>query len=503
MDNKNMYDNSDELNRNNEENINNFSQENDSYASTDKDDPQVAEDTLQGEKAKDKADESQEQAASFEEATDEGEGADAKAESYDNLSSSEYVWTPPASNVGEGAYHYSGEALKRHTSSGSYREDNISAEQEKKKKKNKALKITLVVVACLLGIAIIGTSAFYLTKRIINGIVSSSGGSDQNAIIFKNDGPVKVQTQVNSDGSPALSKADVVANVSDSVVDVLTADSSGSGVIISQTDNYAFIVTNEHVVSRATSIKITLRDKNEYSATYIDGDYYMDIAVLRIRKNSGEKLTQATFGSSSALRIGDDVLAIGNAFGILGGTVTSGIVSGLNRETNINKFPLIQIDAAVNPGNSGGGLFNMAGELVGIVCGKTVTEASDNTGYVIPVDLVYEHIVETIEDGYIHGRATINIEVEYMNDPFDAFVKYQNSNTGIYVARSSNSKINEKDRLVSLNGYDVKDAVSYTTAVSSLEVGEKVVVELERRGVSKVVRVEVDVVEYIPSGVFS
>ena len=146
-----------------------------------------------------------------------------------------------------------------------------------------------------------------------------------------------------------------------------TQRSLGTGFLISS-DGY--IVTNYHVVGDADTVKVTLYNGDSYDAQYIGGDEDYDIAVIKIEATD---LPNVTLGNSDSLNVGDHVLAIGNPLGELGGTVTGGMISALNRSvtiqgsSSVNTMSLIQMDASVSPGNSGGGLFNMNGELVGVV----------------------------------------------------------------------------------------------------------------------------------------
>ena len=183
-----------------------------------------------------------------------------------------------------------------------------------------------------------------------------------------------------SAASSATTTSDIVKKTADSVVEIATegittgsfarqyvTKGAGSGVIISS-DGY--IVTNHHVIDGASTIKVTLRDgTTSYDATLIGSDEDNDIALLKIE---AEGLTPATFGDSSSLAVGDYVVAIGNPLGTLGGTVTDGIISALAREVTIEdkNMTLLQTNAQISPGNSGGGLFNSKGELIGIVNAK-------------------------------------------------------------------------------------------------------------------------------------
>ena len=145
-----------------------------------------------------------------------------------------------------------------------------------------------------------------------------------------------------------------------------TQQGNGSGVIISK-DGY--ILTNNHVINGANKIQVTLRDGTKYDAELIGKDSKTDVAIIKINANH---LTPAILGDSSTLTVGELAIAIGNPLGQLGGTVTDGIISALEREIKLENstMNLIQTNAAINPGNSGGGLFNANGELVGVVVAK-------------------------------------------------------------------------------------------------------------------------------------
>ena len=173
----------------------------------------------------------------------------------------------------------------------------------------------------------------------------------------------------------------VVEQCADAVVEIQTesissggslfqqyiSSGAGSGVILTQ-DGY--IVTNHHVIENATSILVRTRSGDEYNAQLIGSDQQSDLAVLKIDASG---LTPAVLGDSTKLEVGDLAVVIGNPLGELGGTVTSGIISALDREVTIDGqvMTLMQTDAAVNPGNSGGGLFDANGDLVGIINAKS------------------------------------------------------------------------------------------------------------------------------------
>lgn len=151
---------------------------------------------------------------------------------------------------------------------------------------------------------------------------------------------------------------------------------AGSGVIITE-DGY--IITNNHVVSGASQVTVRTSDGTEYPATVVGADSKTDIAVLKIEATG---LTPAVVGDSDSLQVGEFTLAVGNPLGELGGTVTDGIISALDREVTVENqtMNLLQTNAAVSPGNSGGGLFNERGELIGIVNAKSSGQNAEGLG---------------------------------------------------------------------------------------------------------------------------
>ena len=180
---------------------------------------------------------------------------------------------------------------------------------------------------------------------------------------------------------------------------------SGSGIILTS-DGY--IVTCKHVVDGAETITVILNDDTEYDAQLVGSDSRSDLAVLKIEAAG---LTSATLGDSDMLTVGEDVIAIGNPLGELRGTATSGIVSALSREVTVENMTmsLIQTDAAISPGNSGGGLFNSSGSLVGIVNAKASSSNSEGLGFAIPVSSVKTIISNLIDHGYVLGRAYLGV----------------------------------------------------------------------------------------------
>jgi serine protease Do len=252
-----------------------------------------------------------------------------------------------------------------------------------RKKKSKAPGVVLAVV-------VLGAVAFSLFHF---DVVSLPFGQGDGLIAAENGSPALPGNQSVGD---AMSIVDIVELVSDSVVEisVVTGDmrGAGSGVIISE-DGY--IVTNDHVVSGASSIAVRLFNGDSFEASLVGSSPENDLAVIKIE---AANLSPAVMGVLGNLRTGESVVAIGNPLGTFGGTVTDGIISALEREVVLDgvSMTLLQTNAAVNPGNSGGGLFNMSGELIGIIVAKDIE--AEGIGFAIPIDVVSVVLTELISN---------------------------------------------------------------------------------------------------------
>jgi serine protease Do len=269
---------------------------------------------------------------------------------------------------------------------------------------------------------------------------------------------------------------------------------AGSGVIITK-DGY--IATNHHVVSGASKIKVTLANGENYDAKLIASDAETDLAVIKIEEND---LNAATIGDSSRLVVGQTVLAIGNPLGSLGGTVTEGIISALDRKIEIEKesMTLLQISAAVNPGNSGGGLFDEEGNLIGIVNAKVSTNYSgdpiEGLGFAIPSNIVQKITGELINHGYVTGRVTLGVTFINIADERTAMM-YRVSKTGIYILRvengsnASNAGLRSGDYIASINGTKIRSSSDMDEILEKISPGDTLSSTVERGGHEKTVEV--------------
>lgn len=308
--------------------------------------------------------------------------------------------------------------------------------------------------------------------------------------------------QVDQEGNAItnMSVKDIVANTEQSVVEITTESAAtdsffeqmittgaGSGVIITK-DGY--IATNHHVVDGANKITVRTKDGKEYAAELIGKDEKTDLAVIKIK---GDAFTPAVFGHSSELSVGDEAIAIGNPLGELGGTVTRGIISALDREITIDgkTMTLLQTDTAINRGNSGGGLFNAAGELIGIVNAKSSGSSVEGLGFAIPIDTAKGVIESLIADGYVTGRPQLGVSMVDITDERSAFQSGVDD-LGVYVAKVSDNSaaaaagMKVKDRIVSVDGTKIDTAAKLSQFIDNKKVGDtiKIVVMRDRQEIT-------------------
>ena len=311
--------------------------------------------------------------------------------------------------------------------------------------------------------------------------------------------------EIASMNSDSVVEITISATATNIILGKYTTSGSGSGVIIS---NDGYILTNNHVVSSAKDISIRLHDGTEYTAKIVGTDSKTDIAILKV---DAKNLKPVTIGDSDQLVVGDVAVVIGNPLGELGGTVTNGIISALEREITLDgsKMNLIQTNAAINPGNSGGGLFNGKGELVGIVIAKSSGLAVEGLGFAIPINDVKNVISDILDLGYVSGRPYLGI---YLTDskqtqlPSNSIFGYlygQNITTtsyGAYVSEVVSNSAAEKagikvdDQIISINDEMISNATDVTKAVAEHEIGEKIKIGIVRD--NKMLQLEATLEEY-------
>jgi serine protease Do/serine protease DegQ len=266
--------------------------------------------------------------------------------------------------------------------------------------------------------------------------------------------------------------------------------SLGSGVIVDA--QHGYVLTNNHVIDRASEIRVTLMDGRQLTAKVIGADPDVDVAVLQI---PAEKLAAVPLGDSSRLRVGDFVVAIGNPFG-LGQTVTSGIVSALGRSgLGIEGFEdFIQTDASINPGNSGGALVTLDGELAGINTAILAPGGGNvGIGFAIPIDMAAQIMHQIIEFGEVR-RGQLGITAQDLTPDLAQAFGMDEFRPGAVVVqvlpRTPAARVGLKsgDIVTKINGRSIRNATELRNAVGLLRVGDTVEIEYLRDGKSHTVK---------------
>ena len=284
----------------------------------------------------------------------------------------------------------------------------------------------------------------------------------------------------------ALSWQDIYDRNIVSVVSILCDNTTGTGVVLTA-DGY--IITNSHVVEDAGTVRVRLTDGDEYPAMIIGSDAVSDLAVLYIECNG---LTPATFGNSDSLRVGDAVAAIGDPMGVqFHGTMTDGIVSAINRNVTVSgrTMTLIQTNAALNSGNSGGPLINCYGQVIGIntmkISAFAASSGVEGLGFAIPSTTVKEISEQLIRQGYVSGRPDIGLEGEAVSRFYQ---NYYHMPAGLYITHvDTGSDAHEKgieygDILISINNQRITDMDSLNTVLYAHNAGDTVNVVIYRSG---------------------
>ena len=381
------------------------------------------------------------------------------------------------------------------------------AQPPKKKKKFNGKRVARSAVALVLAAAMgfaggfVGAKFGGSGKVVIQQVAPSStadsaSGSDSSITAASSSGSSLTTEQVADLVSPS-----VVVITTEQVVysqwswygQNQVESGAGSGVIISS-DGY--ILTCAHVVDGASTITVTIGDK-DYTATLVGEDTTSDIAVIKI---DADGLTPATVGNSDSLKVGQSVMAVGNPLGELGGTVTGGMISALNRSvtiqgsSSVNTMSLIEMDASVSPGKSGGGLFNLNGELVGIVNAKSSSSDAEGLGFAIPINDAIKVAQELLENGYVTGRPYLGITYLAVTDAQTASQLGVNA-YGVYVVEVVKGGPAEKaglqagDRIVSVDGTEIASKDDLGTLMQKHAAGDTLSITIARDGQMQTVNV--------------
>ena len=348
-------------------------------------------------------------------------------------------------------------------------------------------QIIIIFLVALLGGAC-GTYGIYeLTYKTVDTNSSSSNTSS-------------ITSEVQYSNTTTGVYETVIEKAIDSVVEITSKSESqasyfgqtysstslGSGVIISE-DGY--IVTNNHVVESATNVSVALNNGDTYDATIIGTDAKTDLALLKIDATG---LSYSKLVDSDTLKLGQEVVAIGNSLG-KGTSSTNGIISALNREVTINNYTmdLIQTNASVNSGNSGGGLFDLNGNLVGIVNAKISSSASSTSsnatvegmGYAIPSNTVSTIVEQLKNNGYVKDRATLGVKVITDSNYLEY---YGVTNSGALVGEvvengaAQKAGIEAGDLIIAINDTKVSSFSDLSKQLDNYQIGDTITITVSR-----------------------
>ena len=457
-------------------------------------------------------------------------GQDSGAGSYVQESANENSYT--SSSYTQNPYSYSGNSYSyggySQTQTGNRSEYVYNAPTPKKKGNGGKIAIGIIVgILAVFVVSVTSISAFIaLSDSTFTTSEQSNKGSSDNSVATvpgttakEDEDPDVVdegdedsvdaiaedsQSEASQREYPTLSQlmtaegdytlTEIYEKVAPSVVGVSSTLSSGSatgtGIILTE-DGY--ILTCAHVVEDATSIAIVDADMNQYEATVIGEDSQSDIAVLKI---DAEGLTAAELGTSGNLKVGEAAIVIGNPLGYdLYGSMSVGIVSGLNRTLNINgvDMTLIQTDASVNSGNSGGPMVNAYGQVIGVISAKVSSSYGEGLGFAIPIDDALPIINDLIQYGYVTGRPSIGITGEditayvafYYGIPQGIMVRYVTPDSGADIAGEQTYDI-----IVGVNDESITTMDELTNIKNNYLVGDTIILNIYRNGTYNDLEVE-------------
>lgn len=393
---------------------------------------------------------------------------------------------------------------------------------KKKRKMSAGLRVfTIILAAVVVAIGCFSAGYFvsdnsnssYTPDKIYNN--RNNSGSNNNTSSGSEDPGSTSSFSINQNTGSAeggYSYADVAKIASASVVNITVYSSDGSagayasGVIMSE-DGY--VLTNDHIYSSISSpqLLVTLHDNTEYKADFVAGDTRSDLSIIKLRDASG--LKAATFGSSSALNVGDEVMAIGQSDG-LSGTVTTGIVSCMDRRVSYTtekySMKLIQTTAAINPGSSGGALVNMRGEVVGITSSKVVNDEVEGICFAIPSDYAVSIVKNMQQNGTVRGRSKLGITyssigtvaAEVNGLPKGVYIQSISEDSGLY-----GKDIAVGDVITGADGQTISSGDDLLDIMENHSAGDTVNFTVYKASTGETVSVSAKLSEYIGTTAYS
>ena len=374
-------------------------------------------------------------------------------------------------------------ASNRPTDNYQYTEPPFSEEPPKKKrepKPSKPINLTRRKFALIMVLVVVLSFGSAFSGMYMYNSMFPSGQGHKSSGSVKGNG----YTLTGATGSP-LTVDEIVEKNLDTVVQIRTesvssdfwvgeyvTEGAGSGVIIKEN---GYIVTNNHVIDGASNIYVTLSNNKEYEAKLIGKDSENDLAVLKI---NAKGLPCATYGNSDELTVGNLSVIVGNPLGELGGTVTAGIISSLDRQITIDGQPmtLLQTDASVNPGNSGGAMFDQYGHLVGIVVAKSSGSDVEGLGFAIPINKAADIVSQLMKNGKAESTTAYS------------GMTYAQTQTGSIVIVEVNEKFSQaagfkpNDMVLAIDDVIIDSMDTLTTTIKSKKIGETVTYTIGRQG---------------------
>ena len=348
------------------------------------------------------------------------------------------------------------------------------------------------LVVCMVLTMLVSTVMGALVGGVLSGGIPGVT-SDNDGRPERNDSELSQLSLGDATGSE-LTVSEIVDKNADAVVEILVSgtaqnyfgqmqpvEGAGSGVIVRE-DGY--IVTNYHVIQGANKVQVTLHNGETFPASIVGGDNSNDIAVIKI---NGSGLTVAEIGDSSKVSVGDTAVAIGNPLGQLGGTATTGIISALDRNLEIDgrTLTLMKTDAAINGGNSGGGLFDSKGELIGIVDAKSSGVGIEGLAFAIPINAVSDTINDIIENGNVTTRPVVGITISDVSEENAQY--YQLESAGVYIAQvtgenAQKAGFQQEDRIISVDGEKIDTSQQFISIIRKHKAGDTVTIVVSRSG---------------------
>ncbi len=338
---------------------------------------------------------------------------------------------------------------------------------------------SLLLVLFALGLLVGGLGAFYVNTLQISNLNKQVTDLQSQVIRLGDPQNQNSTSQTITVYQNGISLVDIYGNVSESVV-LLHGNASGtevqgSGFVYNYSGSMV-VLTNFHVVQDVTGLSVTFSDGNGYAATVLGTDPYADLAVVSVNAPA-EELKPLTIVSSSSLRVGDQVIAIGNPYGLVG-SLTTGVVSALGRSeqadftSSFSLANMIQSSTPINPGNSGGPLLNAAGDVVGIT--NSVVSDSQGLGFAVPSNTILREVSSLVTTGSYNSHSYLGIHVtdmsydlaqeQHVNVTYGVWIPSSTGQTIIDPSGPSSGKLHEGDVIIALNGTKVRnndDMASY------------------------------------------